>query len=146
QDLRVPLHYNGISGTGEESGAALAQRLGLKDEAGLLDKLRRLPTGDIFNMRSVDYEAIVDGWVVPKQPAAVFASANQPHIPVLVGSNADEATVFGQKVKRIEEYRKYLQDDSGEFADKKLQAYPANSDVEATARFLQLQNDSFEYG
>jgi carboxylesterase type B len=43
----------------------------------------------------VTFEAIVDGWVVPEQPAKIFAEGKQLKIPVLVGSNADEATVFG---------------------------------------------------
>jgi len=39
--------------------------------------------------RSLHFDAIVDGWIVPDQPARIFAEGKQMHIPVLMGSNAD---------------------------------------------------------
>jgi CheY-like chemotaxis protein len=35
-----------------------------------------------------------DGWVIPEQPSKIFAEGREIHVPVLVGSNANEATVF----------------------------------------------------
>jgi para-nitrobenzyl esterase len=68
-------------------------------------------------------------------------------VPVIVGSNADEATVLGRDdVRTVGQYKKYLLDDGGKHADEEFQGYPAASDVEVPARYLQLQNDFFAYG
>ncbi len=113
EDIRTPIPYNLISSTGEESGELLAKDLGIANGANRLQKLRSIPADDILKAwsqdRRVHFDAIVDGWVVPQQPAKIFAEGRQMHIPVLVGSNADEATVFGHGgPKTVEAYKKYL--------------------------------------
>jgi para-nitrobenzyl esterase len=89
----------------------------------------------------------VDGWVVPEQPAKIFAQGKQLKIPVLAGSNADEATVFGLVApKTVDEYKTYLQRDTGRFADQEFAAYPAGSDAAIPEQFLKYHNDLFSYG
>lgn len=151
EDIRTPIPYSSISGTGEGAGERLARDLGVADAPDSLQKLRSIPADEILKAWSQDrqlhFDAIVDGWVVPEQPARIFAEGRQMHIPVLVGSNADEATVFGHNnVKTVDEYKAYLRQDTGKYADQEFQAYPAAADVEVPARYLQLQNDSFAYG
>jgi para-nitrobenzyl esterase len=68
-------------------------------------------------------------------------------IPVLVGSNADEATVFGHGgPTSIDEYKSYLRADTGPYADDEFADYPVTTNAEVPARYLQLQNESFAYG
>ncbi len=88
----------------------------------------------------------VDGWIVPEQPTRVFAEGRQVRVPVLVGSNADEATVLAHSVKNIYEFNRYLRNDAGEYAKREFELYPAGSDTEVPGRYLEVQNDSFEYG
>jgi para-nitrobenzyl esterase len=130
--------------TEEESGERLARDLGE------FQKLRSASAADILSAwsgdPSLDFEAIVDGWIVPRQPATIFAEGRQLHVPVIVGSNADEATVFAQSVKTVGEYKAYLREDTGEYASQELEAYPVASDADVPVRYLQLQNDEFEYG
>jgi para-nitrobenzyl esterase len=81
------------------------------------------------------------------QPAKIFAEGKQLKIPVLVGSNADEATVFGLVApKTVDEYKAYLQRDTARFADQEFAAYPAGSDAAIPEQFLQYHNDLFSYG
>ena len=149
EDIRQPIHYNGIEDTGEAAGERLASDLGVSNGPDAAQKLRLIPVDVILKAWSHDprvhFEAIVDGWVVPEQPAKLFAERKQAPVPILIGSNADEATVFGLGVKSLDQYKKYLQEDSGKFADQEFDAYPAASDSEVAARYLQLQNDSFAY-
>jgi len=130
--------------TEEESGKRLARDLGS------FQKLRSASAADILNAWSgdprLDFEAIVDGWIVPRQPATIFAEGRQLHVPVLVGSNSDEATVFAHNVKTVEEYKAFLREDTGEYANKELEAYPVASDADVPARYIELQDDEFEYG
>jgi para-nitrobenzyl esterase len=150
KDIRTPISVNGISGTGEEAGGRLAADLGITNGPDILKKLRNVPVDPILNAMSNDrdlqFDAIVDGWVVPEQPAKIFAEGRQAHIPVLVGSNADEATVFGPGPANLSEYRKYLQADAGIYADQELQAWPASSDADVPGQYLKLENMSFAYG
>jgi hypothetical protein len=62
----------------------------------------------------------------------------------LVGSNADEATVFaGPNTPRtVAQYRKYLEGDTGKYSDQEFYAYPVASDADVPAQYLLLQNDS----
>ena len=151
EDIRTPQQYNSISGTGEGSGDRLANDLGVANGPDTLQRLRSIPADKLLKIwsqdRHVHFDAIVDGWVIPEQPAKVFAEGRQVHIPVLVGSNADEATVFGHGgPKTVDEYKKYLFGDTGKYADQELRAYPAGSDAEVPAQHLRLQSDSFAYG
>ncbi len=147
QDIRTPQHYNGIAGTGEGAGERFASDLGVGQG---LDALRALSAADILAAwkkdRGARFGAIVDGWVVPEQPAKIFAEGRQAHVPVLVGSNADEATVFGHGPATLADYKAYLFADSGGYAPDEERLYPAASDAEVAASYLRLQNEAFAYG
>jgi para-nitrobenzyl esterase len=152
EDIRVPIPYNEISGTGEGTGDRLAHDLGITDGPETLQKLRNIPAKEIVKAWSKDrqqihFDAIVDGWIVPEQPARIFAEGKQMRIPVLVGSNVNEATVFGHDdLNTVEQYKTYLLDDTGDYSDQEFEAYPAKSDADVPAKSLQLENDSFAYG
>jgi para-nitrobenzyl esterase len=151
KDIRLPISYNSISGTGEGDGETFVKDLGVSDGPDALEKLRNIPADNILEVwrrnRKVGFDAIVDGWIIPDQPAKVFATGKQINVPVLVGSNADEATVFGgQSLQTVDAYKVYLQKDTGRFANQEFEAYPAMSDAEVPARYLQFQSDLFAYG
>jgi para-nitrobenzyl esterase len=150
EDIRIPISYNGISGTGEGAGEQLATDLGVADGPDALRKLRSVPVDTILKAWSRDpriqFDAIVDGWVVPEQPTKIFVEGRQAHISVLVGSNADEATVFGHGPTTVAEYRRYLEEDTGRDAQEEFQAWPVSSDADVPEQYLKLQNDTFAYG
>jgi hypothetical protein len=49
-------------------------------------------------------------------------------------------------IKTLDQYKKYLQKDTGKRSDQEFAAYLAISDAQVHARWLQLQNDEFAYG
>jgi para-nitrobenzyl esterase len=151
EEIRTPVRYNEISDTGEIEGQRLAADLRIPDGTDALKKLHSLSADAILKARSQDrklhFDAIVDGWIVPEQPAKVFSDRREMRIPVLVGSNSDEATVFGHGgPKTVAEYRKYLVADTGRYADEEFQAYPAAADADVPARYLRFEGDTFAYG
>jgi para-nitrobenzyl esterase len=101
EDIRKPIHYNFIEDTGEAVGECVASDLGVAAGADTLERMRGIPTEAILKAWSQDsrvhFDALVDGWVVPEQPAAIYAAGKQWHIPILEGGNADEATVSGRR-------------------------------------------------
>lgn len=151
EDVRTPIPYNQISGSGEQAGERLANDLGVAAAPGALRKLRKIPADKILQAwsedRKVHFDAIVDGWVVPEQPAKIFADGKQAPVTVLAGSNADEATVFGHGgPTTVAEYKEYLLRDTREYADQEFKAYPATSNAGVSRRYLQVQTDFFTYG
>jgi para-nitrobenzyl esterase len=152
EDIHRPIAFNLVRDTGEAVGERLGNDLGISaNDPNAVSKLRSLTADTIMKAwkqdAQVHFDAIVDGWVVPKQPAQIFAEGKQLRIPILIGSNADEATVFGDGgIETVDQYKKYLQQDTGRFWEQEFAAYPAASDSEVAARHLQLQNDSFAYG
>lgn len=149
-DIRTPIHLNGITGTGEGNGEHLAAALKIANGRDAIRKLRDLPAETILKTWShdagVQFDAIVDGWVIPEQPARIFAEGRQAHVPVLVGSNADEATVFGSGPVTTSDYKSYLRADTGAWAEKEFHLWPAPSDAEVHEQYLRLQNATFAYG
>ena len=150
RDRRAPLQYNALLESGEAEGQRLANDLHVPDGPDALENLRRLPTDEILRVWSrnpkVRLDAVVDGWIIPEQPARVFADGRQAHIPVVVGSTANEATVFGQGPTTVKQYREYLTANTGEYSLQQFQAYPATVDGAVAGQYMQLQNDLFAFG
>jgi para-nitrobenzyl esterase len=150
EDIRRPIHVNGIRGAAEGSGAALAAALGVAGEGDVIAKLRAIPAETILGAfardRTMSFDAIVDGRVIPEQPARVFAQGRQMPVPVLVGSNADEATVLAPGPATLSDYRKFLLADAGAYAQEEMLLWPASSDQDVQAQYLKLQNAAFAYG
>jgi len=151
EDIRVPIKYNFINTTGEDSGKRLARDLGFARDIDLLQKLRKVPATDILkawqNDPILSFGAIVDGWIVPQQPSQIFKEGKQLRVPILVGSNADEATVFGHSdLETIDDYKRHLQQDTGEHAAKEFQLYSVISNADVPVRSEQLESDEFACG
>ena len=83
----------------ERGGASLAQALQIPAGSGQIKSLRAIPAAELLaalakipNHPRVGPD--IDGWVLPIQPAAVFASGKEAHIPLLYGTTTRE---FGSK-------------------------------------------------
>lgn len=141
----------------EASGKQLAQFLGIAEGAQSLDKLRAVPAEELLQRAAADkeigFDPVVDGWVLPDQPSRIFSQGKQAQIPVIVGSNSDEVSIFASPIvggrsfrpKSVAEYQHWLQDAFHDLAAEMLAAYPANSDSEVPKAFLNLDSD-YEFG
>lgn len=83
-----------MSGSGDSSLAALRAL-----DAQAINAIAATP--EILN--NFDRLTIVDGAVLPDEVNTIFASGNQADVPVLIGSNADEATTFDPALSTSEE-------------------------------------------
>jgi para-nitrobenzyl esterase len=68
----------------------------LLDENGseILARLRALPAEEILEKVKPRWPVTTDGWVFPKPPHQIYADGDQHPIPVIVGTNRDEGTMF----------------------------------------------------
>jgi len=73
----------------ERNGAKAAQSLKVTSIA----ELRAMPAEKI-NDAVGDSHWIVDGYVLPREPYAIFLAGEQNDVPLIVGTNADEARPF----------------------------------------------------
>lgn len=111
----------------EKSGAAFAQSLG----AGSLSALRALPASAIQESRDFDTSATVDGWVLPQSVHDTFAAGKQNDVPTLIGSNANEGSIFTNERTTGEGFTSFARRRYGAAADAYLKLYPFTTDSEA---------------
>lgn len=141
----------------EANGELLAKDFGISSGPQSLAALRALPADKLLltaaNDDRVDLEPVVDGWFFPEQPATAFANGKQAKIPVIVGSNNNEVSIFASPIvggksnrpKTVDEYRQWLHREFGPMADKVFAQYPAKFDKEVPGVFQTMDTD-FDFG
>jgi para-nitrobenzyl esterase len=87
--------------SGEALGALFVEALAGISGTTSLAALRQLPQEHVLEVfqsqpefSNYDSLAIVDGEVIPDEVATIFAHGRQADVPVMIGSNANEATTF----------------------------------------------------
>jgi para-nitrobenzyl esterase len=142
----------------EAQGKNLARQLGVSgDDTQSLDKLRAIPAEQMLQQaaadQQIDFNPNVDKWVLPDQPWRIFSEGKQARIPVIVGSNADEVSIFASPIvggksyrpRTIAEYRQWLQQTFHDSAPEVFAAYPAITDSDVPRAFLSMDSD-YEFG
>ncbi|OFE13679.1 hypothetical protein PHACT_11490 [Pseudohongiella acticola] len=128
-DPRVELDRQSSAGaSAAAAGSQLAEQLG----AGDLRELRAIPARDLLD-RAADEgfrtDGIVDGWVIPEQPYAMFSQGRQNKVPVLVGFNSEEGTTLGAAATLPDSagaYEARIRSVYGDLAEMILEVYPAD--------------------
>jgi para-nitrobenzyl esterase len=157
-DFRQPLGYYHNHGPGERLGERMSAAFDIADTPQALAKLRALPFDRLLQWAhdadGAEFGVVIDGWSVPLQPVDSFSRGRQTRVPVLIGSNADETTVFGKASplaiknswpKTIAQYRSWLKDEFRDFAEDVWQAYPARADEQVPRVFTRMQTD-YDFG
>ena len=92
---------------------------------------------------------IRDGWVIPRDEREAFATGHYQPMPIIVGTNRDEGTVFvgAWPVTDMAAYRAFAVENFGAAADAALQQYSAAVDAEVLPRVAEMFADTqFNYG
>lgn len=131
----------------EKVGAAFARAVG----ADSLKALRAIPAEkivEVFNNDPAGKEfrtaPIVDGWVLPDEIRNIFARGKQNDVNTIVGSNADEMSVFVPAAllpKSIEDYRKRIGAQYGEMSREFEAVYPVKSEADIAIASLSSLRD-----
>ncbi len=141
----------------ESADARLAKDLGVAAGPGELEALRALPAERVFAAAAkddaLDFEPVVDGWVLPQQPAVVFEHGQQAKVAVVVGSNDSEVSIFASPLvggrsyrpKTVAAYRAWLGRKFGPLADRVFAEYPAQTDEEVPLAFRAMFTD-YDFG
>ena len=113
----------------EEDGVAYAQSVG----ATSLSELRRLPAARLLEGRSGQVShPVLEPHVLPRTPYEAYAAGRQNDVPVLIGSNAEEAnSLIDLNAVRAATFAKDVERAWGALPPQLTAAYPFSSDAEA---------------
>ncbi len=92
-------------------------------------ELRTLAGSELIAGGSVG--AIVDGWILPGDTRSAFEAGRQARIPLLVGNNADEGSVYAPRLSAAQFQAQAAE--LGPLREDYLRAYPAADDAQAHA-------------
>lgn len=87
----------------------------------------------------------VDGYVYPEDIHTIYSRGEQNDVPLMLGYNADEDSVFGEFIpgpQSINEYEETMSSTWGDSAADFLAAYPSPTDQDAPAAFLENWADN----
>jgi para-nitrobenzyl esterase len=130
----------------ERKGAAFALSIG----APSLAALRAMPADKLLAAqgaaKDTPFDAVIDGYFLTEPPSVTFSSGKAAHVPLLVGSNSQEApgsAIFGDGPPTVANYRAGLTRVLGDKADAVFALYPARTDADVLPIATALASDDF---
>lgn len=144
--------------TAEEMGVEFAKSCGMAEGPGQIAALRQASAEQLlkatpameeqreFNMRGnlLKMAPVVDGWVLAEDAMTAFAAGRVGDVPLLVGANRDEGTMFAlmaKMPKNVEEYTTGVERNFGAVAPQILAAYPAQDAAQARKAVTDMVGD-----
>ncbi len=128
----------------EEVGELIARRLGCDHEDDVVAALRARTTDEILSAsrpapnffgEGLRFGPVIDRWLLPDRPSALFDQGRQSKVAVLVGANADEGAYFAASLQpwTLDSYRRFVRATFRDRADEVLARYPVAKDADARA-------------
>ena len=111
----------------EQAGVRFAAAVG----APSLAALRAKPATELIAFGNFDAESVADGWVLLTPMRAAYRQGRQHDVPTLIGSTADEGTIFASDSTTAQSFREQVQRRFGADAGTYLKLYPFTTDQEA---------------
>lgn len=130
----------------EQEAVAFAERVG----APTLAELRALPADRLLELqgkeRTHSFRPVIDGYLLTEPPSVTFAGGRAAKVPLLVGSNSQEApgtAVFGDGAPSVAAYREGLARTLGDRAQAVFALYPVSSDADVLPVATALASDDY---
>ncbi|MFC8797823.1 carboxylesterase/lipase family protein [Promicromonospora sp. NPDC057138] len=126
----------------EDAGRRLSQELG----GATIEEMRRMPVSEITRAAAAvgpHWRPSVDGHVLDRSPAQIYASGDQLDVPTLVGSNADESSLAlaAPPDTDVGPYDASARKKYGEDAERFLDLYPGGTEEQVLDSLLRSQTD-----
>ncbi len=163
--MASPLSRDLIAGAIGESGALISPTLpprpaseteqdgvkfAMSTGAANLAAMRALPAEKLIELLprtgGLRFRPNVDGYFLPKTPAAIFEAGEQAHVPLLAGWNSEEQngrSLLGRNEGTPENFAKAVRVLYGDRADELLKLYPASTAEETMQSATDLAGDRF---
>ena len=126
----------------EHAGRRLARELG----GATIEQMRRMPVDKITQAAATvgpHWRPSIDGRVLDRSPAQIYASGDQLDVPTLVGSNADESSLAlaAPPDTDVEAYQASARLKYGDAAGQFLDLYPGGTEEQVLDSLLRSQTD-----
>lgn len=129
----------------EETNVQFAQQaLGTSSLEALRSKSAEEVLQAALKAKDTHFSPIVDGYLLPQTPLAIYSAGEQSHVPLLAGWNADEGSahaILEGKDATPANLEARLRELYPEHADAALKLYPAQNDKEAKHEAEELSRD-----
>jgi para-nitrobenzyl esterase len=154
---------HGLDGM-ESLGLRFTETLGIAGNSNPLEVMRSKPWSEIIqpwekavqNRQSgtgiygawILNHVILDGYILQQPPGTVFRHGKQQNIPLMIGTAADEGSIFPllMNIPTVEKYHFYLEKCFGELSQRVMELYPADDDASVSRAFSKLRGDCFPCG
>jgi para-nitrobenzyl esterase len=148
------VHLREAAVAGAQSAGSSAEQAGSKLFGDNLPALRAKSTSeimaaakfqdDVFFGSGAYWGPIVDGWVIPEDPAAVFRAGRQAAVALIAGTNADEGSVFTAAFaySNVLAYRALLTSRYGALSGTVFSLYSADLNPQVRPSMSRLLTDS----
>lgn len=132
----------------EARGQKFARAMGVAGEIDVAGALRELSVREILEASAlfageVEYGPNVDGWVLPDSAAAIFESGRQNDVPLMVGINANESSMYLDPEMNLITYNKTLQESFGELALVAVELYPVTKSSDIARSYERWKTNEF---
>jgi para-nitrobenzyl esterase len=136
---------------GELDGVKFVQAMGVNSIAELRTKSAQEMLEAAIKSPITYAFGVVDGYVVPEHPASIYAKGKQNDVPLLIGWNADEGSLFAARLKLPADAPPYAERIRAQFkdrADTALKLYPpgSTSQEEGASLAALLGDEIIAYG
>ncbi|MBI4906077.1 MAG: carboxylesterase family protein [Acidobacteria bacterium] len=143
--LAKGLIHRGIGQSGAQLAllAARAREEVENAKLGTLEQLRAKPAADLMK-ENFATRLVVDGHVLPQTIRVIYEDGKQNDLPLLLGYNADEATVFHPLLtgrKAVDQYEQEGKQRYGRLYDAYVKTYPATTPMEKRKALLDHWRD-----
>ncbi|WP_085931886.1 carboxylesterase/lipase family protein [Asticcacaulis benevestitus] len=135
-----------VQADAEKEGAAFAASI----KAPTLAELRALPADTLLaaqgKAQGTRFNVVIDGYFLTEAPEVTFKNGKAAHVPLLLGSNSQEAAasaVIGETTPTVANYRAGLKRVLGDKADTVFALYPAATDAEVLPAATAVASDNF---
>jgi len=139
----------GLMESMEAEGEQIAEKLGCKSAGDVLKALRSKSADELLAAsqpaqglygKGMKFGPIVDGWAIPEDPGDMFDNGKQFDVPFMVGSNADEGTLFLKQtpVQHVAGYKLMIKALFRQYSDEALKLFPCDSDEQLKAAMSRL--------
>ena len=81
----------------EFDGEEQVRKLFDEEPADAIAALRAMPAEEVLEKVKQRWPVATDGWVFPEDPHQIYANGEQLDIPVIIGTNRDEGTMFAPR-------------------------------------------------
>ena len=124
----------------EQAGVKFAQSMDVES----LAALRAKPAVEIQAKQGGYLGPDVDGYALPEDVYTIFAKGKQNDVPLLIGSNSDEGTMFTPATLKADEFRSRSEKRFGANAGEFFKIYSFSTDAEAhTAAAAAMRDQTF---